>query len=119
MLITKSDAFESPLRIGRSKRNSWPLRRALTLAGVATSLTATLTPAFADGCQAQSSGPTITPVIELYTSEGCSSCPPAERWLSTLKSQAQQGHVVVQAFHVGYWDYIGWADRFAKPAFTA
>ncbi|MEP6558824.1 MAG: DUF1223 domain-containing protein [Burkholderiales bacterium] len=61
----------------------------------------------------------ITPVIELYTSEGCSSCPPADRWLSTLKSQAQQGHVVVQAFHVGYWDYIGWADRFAKPAFTA
>lgn len=57
----------------------------------------------------------LTPVIELYTSEGCSSCPPADRWLSTLKGQA----VVAQAFHVAYWDYIGWVDRFASPAHTA
>jgi len=56
----------------------------------------------------------LTPVIELYTSEGCSSCPPADRWLSTLKGQP----VVAQAFHVAYWDYIGWVDRFASPAHT-
>lgn len=74
--------------------------------------------ALAANCSAQS-GPTVTPVIELYTSEGCSSCPPADRWLSTLKQQAQQGQAVVEAFHVGYWDYIGWTDRFAKPAYTA
>lgn len=61
------------------------------------------------------SGERITPVIELYTSEGCSSCPPADRWLSSLKEQA----VVAQAFHVAYWDYIGWKDRFADPTFTA
>ena len=61
------------------------------------------------------SGPTITPVIELYTSEGCSSCPPADRWASSLKGKS----VVVQAFHVGYWDHIGWADRFAAPAYTS
>lgn len=60
------------------------------------------------------SGPTITPVVELYTSEGCSSCPPADKWASTLKGS----NVVVQAFHVGYWDYIGWVDRFAAPAYT-
>ena len=60
------------------------------------------------------SGPTITPVVELYTSEGCSSCPPADKWVSTLKGSG----VVVQAFHVGYWDYIGWIDRFAAPAYT-
>jgi hypothetical protein len=60
-------------------------------------------------------GARVTPVIELYTSEGCSSCPPADRWLSTLKGQP----VVAQAFHVGYWDYIGWVDRFATPAHTA
>jgi hypothetical protein len=61
---------------------------------------------------------TLTPVIELYTSEGCSSCPPADRWLSTLKDDAAQGRVVAQAFHVGYWDDIGWVDRFANPAYT-
>jgi hypothetical protein len=64
-------------------------------------------------CAAQSTG-SITPVIELYTSEGCSSCPPADKWLSTLKSTNN----VVQAFHVNYWDYIGWTDRFATPAHT-
>lgn len=58
------------------------------------------------------SGAQRTPVIELYTSEGCSSCPPADQWFSHLKGQA----VVAQAFHVGYWDYIGWVDRFAAPA---
>ena len=62
---------------------------------------------------------TQTPVLELYTSEGCSSCPPADRWLSGLKQAAAEGKVVAQAFHVGYWDYIGWVDRFATPAHTA
>jgi hypothetical protein len=69
-------------------------------------------------CQAASAA-TLTPVIELYTSEGCSSCPPADRWLSGLKQSAAKGAVVAQAFHVGYWDYIGWVDRFASPAYTA
>jgi hypothetical protein len=68
-------------------------------------------------CKAESPA-TLTPVIELYTSEGCSSCPPADRWLSTLKPLAASGKAVVQAFHVGYWDYIGWVDRFAVPAHT-
>ena len=68
-------------------------------------------------CQAQS-GAVLTPVIELYTSEGCSSCPPADRWLSTLKPAAAEGKLVAQAVHVGYWDYIGWVDRFAAPAHT-
>ena len=63
---------------------------------------------------AVNSGPTITPVVELYTSEGCSSCPPADKWASSLKGTG----AVVQAFHVGYWDYIGWVDRFAAPAYT-
>ena len=76
--------------------------------------------AVAGGAPAQSghcsvtSGPTIAPVVELYTSEGCSSCPPADKWASTLKGS----DAVVQAFHVGYWDYIGWVDRFAAPGYT-
>ena len=64
-------------------------------------------------CEARS-GANITPVVELFTSEGCSSCPPADRWLSSLKGST----AVVQAFHVGYWDYIGWLDRFAAPSHT-
>ncbi|MCJ0763296.1 DUF1223 domain-containing protein [Variovorax terrae] len=70
-----------------------------------------------NGCAAQS-GAALAPVIELYTSEGCSSCPPADRWLSSLKAQAAQEQAVVEAFHVGYWDSLGWVDRFATPAFT-
>jgi hypothetical protein len=68
-----------------------------------------------NGCIARS-GPGITPVIELYTSQGCSSCPPADRWLSGLKSRGQGA--VIEAFHVSYWDNLGWVDRFASPAYT-
>ena len=76
-------------------------------------------PAFSTdpGCRAESQA-MLTPVIELYTSEGCSSCPPADRWLSTLKQDGASGSLVVQAFHVGYWDNLGWVDRFADPAHT-
>ena len=76
-------------------------------------LTATQTQA-ASTCSARS-GPGITPVVELYTSEGCSSCPPADQWLSRLK--ADPG-VVALAFHVDYWDRLGWKDRFASAAYT-
>jgi len=68
-------------------------------------------------CRA-ASGPHKVPVVELYTSEGCSSCPPADRWLSGLKRAAENGWVVPLAFHVDYWDYIGWKDRFAKAEFS-
>ena len=54
-------------------------------------------------------------IVELYTSEGCSSCPPADRWLSTLKGRSD---VIALAFHVNYWDRLGWPDRFATPATT-
>ena len=54
-------------------------------------------------------------VVELYTSEGCSSCPPADRWLSTLKGRDE---VLPLAFHVGYWNRLGWADRFATQDTT-
>lgn len=89
-----------------------------TIAAAALYVCATASFGMQDSCSAQS-GATLTPVVELYTSEGCSSCPPADRWASTLKGPAAQGRVVVQAFHVGYWDYIGWVDRFASPAYTA
>jgi len=66
------------------------------------------------------SGDTQSSLIELFTSEGCSSCPPAEKWLSALKSSSDLWKKVVPvAFHVDYWDHLGWRDRFAKPEFTA
>lgn len=53
-------------------------------------------------------------LIELYTSEGCSSCPPADKWLNSLKQQAQLWlDYVPIAFHVDYWDFIGWQDPYA------
>ena len=66
------------------------------------------------------SGETQNTLIELFTSEGCSSCPPAEKWLGALKSnQDLWKKIVPVAFHVDYWDRLGWRDRFAKPEFTA
>jgi hypothetical protein len=88
-----------------------------SLVPILAAVAATGAHAAAPVCKAESP-PMLTPVIELYTSEGCSSCPPADRWLSTLKTTAAAGQAVVQAFHVGYWDYIGWVDRFASPAHT-
>lgn len=58
-------------------------------------------------------------LLELYTSEGCSSCPPADRWLSKLKNNPKLWQQIVPvAFHVDYWDYIGWPDRFAIPEYS-
>jgi len=58
-------------------------------------------------------------VIELYTSEGCSSCPPADRWLNKFKkSDLLWNKVVPLAFHVDYWDYLGWKDKFADKRFS-
>ena len=54
-------------------------------------------------------------VVELYTSQGCSSCPPADEFVAMLAANPQ---ILPLALHVDYWDYIGWADKFAKPKFT-
>jgi len=66
-------------------------------------------------CSAKS-GKAVVPLLELYTSEGCSSCPPADQWLSSLKPGADK--LTPLAFHVDYWDYIGWKDQFAKTAYS-
>ena len=66
-------------------------------------------------CSAKS-GSKSTALLELYTSEGCSSCPPADKWLSNLKSNPDK--LIPLAFHVDYWDYIGWKDRFSKSEYS-
>ena len=55
-------------------------------------------------------------VVELFTSQGCSSCVPAQAYMRKL---AKRDDVIALEFHVDYWDYIGWKDRFARPEFTA
>jgi hypothetical protein len=55
-------------------------------------------------------------VLELYTSQGCSSCPPADALLAQL---AEVDGVIALALHVDYWDYLGWKDAFGKPQHTA
>jgi hypothetical protein len=58
-------------------------------------------------------------LLELFTSEGCSSCPPAEAWLSRLKDFPRLWKDFVPvAFHVDYWDYLGWRDRWGSEAFS-
>ncbi|MEO8161115.1 MAG: DUF1223 domain-containing protein [Arenimonas sp.] len=68
-------------------------------------------------CEAHSNAATI-PLLELYTSEGCSSCPPADRWFSSLLATPQGSDLNLLAFHVDYWDGLGWRDRFAQKAFS-
>jgi hypothetical protein len=65
-------------------------------------------------------------MLEVYTSQGCSSCPPAEAWINTLKSSQNIKHknnrlwkdIIPMNFHVDYWDYLGWKDPFSKKTFS-
>jgi len=61
------------------------------------------------------SGQNRVNIIELYTSEGCSSCPRADKWLSSLKNNDEVfKKFIPMAFHVTYWDFIGWKDTFGE-----
>ncbi|RDK00086.1 DUF1223 domain-containing protein [Paraburkholderia lacunae] len=57
-------------------------------------------------------------LVELYSSEGCSSCPPADSWLSQWKNSGATQSVVPLALHVDYWNSLGWTDRFSQHRFT-
>jgi hypothetical protein len=71
--------------------------------------------ALGGAAQAQTAVAEPVVVVELYTSQGCSSCPPADDFFAELVKQPQ---VIALALHVDYWDYIGWEDKFAQPQFT-
>ena len=83
-------------------------------------LFALATPAGAEDSSLTLSSRGVAPtLIELYTSEGCSSCPPADQWLSGFTEHSELfTKVIPLAFHVDYWDGLGWEDRFAKPEFS-
>lgn len=69
--------------------------------------------------QVFSSGPNRVGMLELYTSQGCSSCPPAEHYLNQLRQSPRVWKdFIPMAFHVDYWNYLGWKDRFSKAEYS-
>ena len=86
-------------------------KRQFVFSPIAAALFAVAAPAAADTCEA-TSGARVLPLVELYTAEGCSDCPPADRWLSELSRRLSPGDAAMLAFHVDYWDKEGWPDRF-------
>ena len=73
----------------------------------------------AASCMAESGARRVA-LLELYTSEGCDSCPPADRWVSALPGRGlDSGRVVTLGFHVDYWNYLGWSDPFARADYSA
>ena len=93
-----------------SRRRRAAARQVLAAAGLALPAL----PGLAAACEVTAAAQPPA-VVELYTSQGCSSCPPADRWLSTLKDRPG---VIALAFHVNYWNHLGWADPFATPQTT-
>ena len=66
-----------------------------------------------------SSGAQRVALLELYTSEGCDSCPPVEHWVSVLPARGlSTDRVITLAYHIDYWNYLGWRDPFAQARFT-
>jgi hypothetical protein len=86
---------------------------------VAGLLVLTTNTAMAGGTCSAKSGDTSISLLELYTSEGCSSCPPADQWLATLRTNGlYPGKVVPLALHVDYWNDLGWEDPYSQKIFT-
>ncbi|MGH8661418.1 MAG: DUF1223 domain-containing protein [Burkholderiales bacterium] len=94
------------------------MNRNLPRLGAAILISLLTAPTHAAGCAAESGARRVA-LLELYTSEGCNSCPPADRWVSGL---AERGYtperVVALAFHVDYWNYLGWPDPFSRAQYS-
>lgn len=92
-----------------------PISLNLIIAALASILS---NPAAASTCNAES-GKSRVALLELYTAEGCDSCPPADQWFSKLPQHGYTPQLVLAlAFHVDYWNYLGWKDPYAQAQFS-
>ena len=96
-------------------------RRFTRSIALAVALTTLVTSGLADAasaiCSAHSPAHRVA-LVELYSSEGCNSCPPADNWLSQWKNSGATQSIVPLALHVDYWNSLGWTDRFSQHRFT-
>jgi hypothetical protein len=91
--------------------NNWTISLALAAAIAGTAQAA-------PACMGSSPAHTVA-LVELYTSEGCDSCPPADKFVSGLRAEGlKPEQAVLLSMHVDYWNYIGWKDVFSRPEFT-
>jgi hypothetical protein len=92
-------------------------RLPIALVGLLVTIAANAAPGPAPVCHTATGAQRVA-LVEPYTSEGCSSCPPADRWFAQLAATADPQRLSLLAFHVDYWDDIGWPDRFGSGAFS-
>jgi hypothetical protein len=100
----------------RMRRDDLPMRKIIAFFGAAFAilalLTAAVAPAAADSVSPDAPQPARPILLELFTSQGCSSCPPADALLGEL---AERPEILALSYHVDYWDDLGWVDRLASP----
>jgi hypothetical protein len=111
--MTQHPHFSSSTRVALTCLFALTALTVLTV-GTASAASSSTSPAL---CTVQSPAHRVA-LVELYTSQGCSSCPPADRWLSGFSQRYRATQAIPLALHVGYWDYIGWKDPFAKREFN-
>ncbi|OAJ55953.1 hypothetical protein A6V36_34280 [Paraburkholderia ginsengiterrae] len=106
--------MHSPL----NRQSCRPFTRVIALSLAVTMLAASgLASAASAVCSAHSPAHRVA-LVELYSSEGCNSCPPADQWLSQWKNSGAAQSIVPLALHVDYWNSLGWTDRFSQHRFT-
>jgi hypothetical protein len=106
------------MRTASARRNLRPFLRAFALViALGACFASGLATAAGAVCSARSPAHRVA-LVELYSSEGCDSCPPADHWLSQWKNSGAAQGIVPLALHVDYWNSLGWTDRFSQHRFT-